>query len=281
MQLLQSVLDNAKTCAIYFGLGLHYLSKAMSQQEVAKMFSSDGWVCFRAFDPETRAPRLLPHFLMPSVPTASTSTWKNKTERAAIKAAKSAMMAAKNGNTDNNNLISIDPPFQVQQQQQRNTRVLQGAGTTTTLTPPPANDPFIPIAARNLKKRRTYGITDDRFNPMFSSFPGFNEVSTKTPGSPMTQEAMDAKSGKGKSKRRKFGPIIKSSEKCGTCKPCLNPGWKKPCDVRRAEMLAKLQEEQNARHEQQQQQIHQQGPLAMAQSAGVPLPTPGCGECCY
>ncbi|KAH7615570.1 hypothetical protein Ndes2526B_g09681 [Nannochloris sp. 'desiccata'] len=257
IKLSQSVLENTKTCAIYFGLGIHYMSKAMTQQEVAKMFSSDGWVCFRAFDPETRAPRLLPHFLMPSVPTASTSTWKNKTERAAIKAAKLATMAVKNGNTGYNNVTSNTNPLPQPQQQQWYNIPLQGTGTTATTT---ANDPLTPLAAPKRKKKNNHGIADSRFEPMFltpSSLHGAFK-GPKTPGNPMTQEAMDSKSGKGKSRRRTFGPIIKSSQKCGLCKPCLNPGWKKPCDVRRAEMLAKLQEEQNARHEQEQQQMQWQ-----------------------
>jgi len=253
----------------------------MSQQEVAKMFSSDGWVCFRAFDSETRAPRLLPQFLMPSVPTASTSTWKNKTERAAIKAAKIATIEAKNGNTGNNNLIGTNPSSHPQQQQWNNL-TLQGASTITTTT---ANDPLTPLAATfKQKKRKNYGIADNRFDLMFPSPPGSYKVA-RTAGTPATQEAMDAKSGKGKSRRRTFGPIIKSSQRCGMCKPCLNPGWKKPCDVRRAEMLAKLQEEQNARHEQEQQQNHQhqiqqqqqqqQQPSAVAQLAAMPPSAPG------
>jgi hypothetical protein len=264
MQIPQSVLDTTKSCAIYFGLGIHYMSKAMSQEEVAFMFT-DGWVCFRAFDPETRAPMLLPHFLMPSVPTATTSTWKNKTERAAIKAAKMAKMAARSGlvTAGYTTLTSLDgsvPHLQQQQQQWNSNNNLGTDGNSSLLAAAPK---------RKYKTKKNHGIIDGRFDPMFSP-PAARPP--KGPGHPMTQEAMDAKSGKGKPRRRTFGPIIKSSQKCGRCKPCLNPGWKKPCDVRRAEMLEKLQQEQNERHEQEKQQ--QQHQVVVEQSAAIVPPPP-------
>ncbi len=269
------------------------MSKAMSQEEVAFMFT-DGWVCFRAFDPETRAPMLLPHFLMPSIPTTTTSTWKNKTERAAIKAAKLATMAAKNGGGGGNNTINgVYPPYSQQspqQQQQQwinnnnnnNNGLIQGGVGT-------ANDPLNPlVAVPKRKKKKDHSLADGRFDPMYLSQAPVRYKPTKT-GTPMTQEAMDAKSGKGRSRRRTFGPIIKSSQKCGNCKSCLNPGWKKPCDVRRAEMLAQLQEEQNQRHEQEQLQQQQQvqqlttsppppAPVVVVTDDPVFTPTPAVNE---
>lgn len=234
----------------------------MSQEEVAFMFT-DGWVCFRAFDPETRAPMLLPHFLMPSVPTTTTSTWKNKTERAAIKAAK----LARNGKKIQNTIFSSSP---TQQQWNNNTSLQAGNNTSTRndplLTPFSGNANTHGIASTYLtgapkRRKKNYNTVDNRFD-IYSTLPLGSTPSSyrEKPRQPMSQEALDAKSGKGKSRRRTFGPIIKSFQKCGQCKPCLNPGWKKPCDVRRAEMLAKMQEEQNQRHEQEQlqQQLEQQ-----------------------
>ncbi|KFM26259.1 Transcriptional activator DEMETER [Auxenochlorella protothecoides] len=42
-------------------------------------------------------------------------------------------------------------------------------------------------------------------------------------------------------RRRSFFPTIRSIQKCGVCAACLNPGWKKACLTRRAEMEALAQ----------------------------------------
>jgi hypothetical protein len=52
-----------------------------------------------------------------------------------------------------------------------------------------------------------------------------------------TQTLADARSGKGRIRVNRY-PSVRSSDRCGACKACLNPGWKKACEVRRAEMLA-------------------------------------------
>jgi len=84
VQLPRSLLDDSQACAVYFGHGIHYMSKAMSQHEVTHMFSCQSKVCFRAFQGlGSRAPLALPRFLLPSIPNPSKSTWKSAQEKKA------------------------------------------------------------------------------------------------------------------------------------------------------------------------------------------------------
>lgn len=249
----------------------------MSQEEVSLMFS-DGWVCFRAFNPETRAPMLLPTSLMPSVPTNSKSTWKNKDERAAIRAAKVAARAAKaqlNGGVVESQLhsggaappsIAALPPTTARASLEISPMRLVRAPLSPgeVVAPPPALRPggapqylsvemavrlglphapqthFIggpaseipgtpPSAAKKKPPAPAWAT------PMAKSFV---YAQSGRPGQPKTQEAFDAKSGRGQHRRRSYGPVIPASQRCGLCKPCINPGWKKPCEVRRAEAMA-------------------------------------------
>lgn len=176
------------------------MSKAMTQEDVSFMFS-DGWVCFRAFNPQTRAPVALPHFLMPSVPITSKSTWKNKQQRMAERAQKDGSGGIYNNTNTNGNYIPGTPP----------TAKYGGGGGGGG------------GAMMGTNKR--------------NNFDGYIDGGTR-PGQPRTQEAADSKSGKGQKRRRFFGPVIKKSQRCGVCKACMNPGWKKACEVRRAEMMA-------------------------------------------
>lgn len=227
---------------------------------------SDGWVCFRAFNPETRAPMLLPTSLMPSVPTNSKSTWKNKDERAAIRAAKVAARAAKaqlDGGTTLDrqlpspeaalpNITPFSSPIGAESfgmSQMRLVRAPLGSGEVVAPPPapqlgaapqypsvgialplgtPPAS--VIPRTPPGTTKKKPQVTSPAWASPIAHAEPG-------RPGQPKTQEAFDAKSGRGQHRRRSYGPVIPASQRCGSCKPCLNPGWKKPCEVRRAEAL--------------------------------------------
>ncbi len=175
LQLPRRDLVTSKRCQIYFGLGIHYLAKAMNQNEVAHMFSN-GWVCFRAFDLEkTRAPRPLPQFLMPSIPSNNKSAWKNKAERLAAQGERSAAAAIR----------APGVAHQISAIQE---------SSQTPLAWPSALDPPIPVSTR------------------------------------------DSKSGKGRT-RSYIMPVIPAALRCGSCKACLNPAWKKACETRRAEVL--------------------------------------------
>lgn len=52
VQVPAGLLASCDCCAVHFGHSIHFMTKGMTQQEVANMFSH-GHVCFRAFDPLT------------------------------------------------------------------------------------------------------------------------------------------------------------------------------------------------------------------------------------
>ncbi len=52
LQVSSQLLAACSCCAVHFGHSIHYMTKGMSQQEVANMFAH-GHVCFRAFHPLT------------------------------------------------------------------------------------------------------------------------------------------------------------------------------------------------------------------------------------
>lgn len=194
VQLPRRDLLTSKTCLIYFGLGIHYLAKAMNQAEVAHMFS-DGWVCFRAFDLEkTRAPMPLPQFLMPSIPSNNKSAWKTKAERLAAQRDKAAAMA-------------IRTPGEVRFAQQQISAVQES--TQNPFVGPSILTQSIPAS------------------PYPYSLPSI--VSARP-------DARDDKGGKART-RSYIMPAIPAAERCGTCRACSNPAWKKACETRRAEIL--------------------------------------------
>ena len=238
LQIPRASLDASRSCAIYFGLGIHYMTKAMSQQDVALMFSDTGWVCFRGFDPVTRAPMLLPNFLMPSVPTVAKSTWKNKSERVAAKAEKLAAKLAKLN--PSSSLLASSSALQIGSMPLSLHGSGGGAGEGASPSgggvavpwPHTHQVPGTPPTAPR-KKLKSFTDEDRRMES-----PLLNNRNPPSPGQPKSREAIDSKSGKGQRRRRSLAPIIKASQRCGVCKPCMNPGWKKACDKRRAEFVA-------------------------------------------
>ena len=226
----------------------------MSQAEVAHMFAH-GWVCFRAFNPQTRAPALLPHFLMPSIPSANKQVWRNKEERAAVKAAKAAKRAA-----------AMPPP---RPPPVRTLHVPLFPGDAAPLPPTlPAGAPpgasslqvgVLPPRTAYVPGRQLPTTPQKRPLPPVSvaGASGLSQYGPDTPeagekrqkqqrsqdgtprfggpNEPKTLDAALAKSGRGRT-RVNLHPIVRSTQRCGHCKACLNPGWKKPCETRRAEM---------------------------------------------
>jgi hypothetical protein len=160
------MLSRCQEITIYFGLGIHYLAKGMSQEEVEDMFT-DGLVCFRAYNPETQAPMPLPSFLTPNAP--------------------------KNSKT---------------------------VGKTLHVTKDGTKVPRIPVAMQ----------APDRQVPIFSPQRAHNFSGQ---GLSLQQNTHR--------RRRYLFPAISLSRRCGHCKSCLNPSWKKACEVRRAEMLQAIQ----------------------------------------
>lgn len=212
IKLQKSVLDRSRATAVYFGLGIHFLSKGMTQEEVAMMFS-EGWVCFRSFDPVTRAPMILPHFLMPNVPTQSKSTWKNKHERAIARAEKESKRFAKvqRGFSQNGG-----PAVATSTMMEQGAAMSMQYGSSSGLVPFSESSTTSPswLYRQPEKKER-------KLKKVYTS----------------SEAAREAKSGKGRSRQFKY-PIIRSMQRCGVCKACLNPHWKKACEKRRAEQIA-------------------------------------------
>lgn len=243
----RSLLEGCKSCAVHFGLGIHYMTKAMSRAEVAHMFAA-GYVCFRAFNPATRAPALLPHYLMPSIPSGSKTVWRNKDERAADRAAKAAKRAGLPPPPPPPPAVPLEPgggppavPPTLADGAPRSSFWMEGeAGAAPApqlllatpqkkRPPPPVSTPSgLPSLAGpgphtpdGGEKKQKRALEEPRFGG---------------PNEPHTLEAALARSGRGRT-RVNLHPIVRSSERCGQCKACLNPGWKKACDTRRAEML--------------------------------------------
>jgi len=211
----------------------------MSQHEVAHMFSQ-GWVCFRGFCPLTRAPKKLPDFLMPTIPTQSKTKWKNKDQRAAEQAAKAAARAAKFGIVQPSWTDVYAPQREAEEQFMR-------------YIPPFPLEPVPPVASANEGNVPAHhpaalsqAVHQSRLGapawpPTPSSLSKKMRPSSATfgtaPGQPRSVSAADAKSGKG-THRRHLYPVIKAAQRCGACGACLNPKWKKACEMRRAEMLS-------------------------------------------
>ena len=277
----------------------------MSQDEVSLMFT-DGWVCFRGFHPGTRAPMVLPTSLMPSVPTNSKSTWKNKDQRAAARAAKLTAQTAK-AQMIKNAVIDQGPVGLLAMGGQTETSP-PDAAIASNYPSPPNNVPLYASPMRFVKvplspddvitpppallseaapqyhsveqavlfnasapSTAVHTYHSQIYSDLHANIPGTPPMPSRKkkpratpnshaeshstpigngilvpyepggPGKPKTLEALESKSGKGQQRRRSFGPIITASQRCGVCKPCMNPGWKKPCAVRRAEVMAAQQ----------------------------------------
>lgn len=131
---------------------------------------TDGLVCFRAYNPETKAPMPLPTFLTPNAP-------KNSKHVEKILQAKQAGYLPKSPRI------------------------------TTAMSRVPLRQASV------LSHQRTLSFHDQALSLQHD-----------------TQR-----------RRRYLFPAISVSRRCGHCKSCLNPSWKKACEVRRAEMLQALQ----------------------------------------
>jgi hypothetical protein len=259
-----ALLAGCASCAVHFGLGIHFMTKAMTQPEVAHMFAS-GWVCFRAFDPRTRAPRPLPAFLVPTVPNPAKKTvWRNKDERAADRAAK----AARRG-------VALPPTSAWRAGGPAAVRAVRAPlGPGDLAAPPPTlvdgaaraagalEGPLTPEAAW-----RRAGVAGAGGAAAAAAARRFELPRFGAPGQPRSLEAALNKSGRGRTRVNLF-PIVRSTARCGVCKACLNPGWKKACDLRRREMLAAQAEAQAARAQAQ----AQAGAPVTEAPAAPPLP---------
>ncbi|KAL4855186.1 hypothetical protein ACK3TF_004177 [Chlorella vulgaris] len=244
IQLPRSVLDACKPSTVHFGHSIHFMCKGMRRPEVAHMFSH-GFVCFRAFQAASGAPVVLPDYLQPSIPTKSNAPWKNKDQRAAAQAAK---VAACKGLPPppppmptpevrwlrlplDGTELPVLPAVLPDGEQERQACSLEEYGSDLPqdsslagLGSPPKRK-WASGGSGKQKKQRAWGEGDEEEQ----------EEGVSYSAAPHSQEARDAKSGKGR-KRLFLHPIIRTRDRCGKCSACLNLHWKKACITRRAEL---------------------------------------------
>eukprot|EP00887_Chlorella_sp_A99_P003984 scaffold11.g3984.t1 len=260
IEVAADLLEGFTETAVHFGLVGHsifFLCRGMNQAQVTQMFA-EHFFCCRAVDACTGAPEPLPEWLMPSVPTKGNTHWKSAEERAAafegrihgrrVGAGSAAVAATDAGSNNSAHLRFLRVPESAADAQPpppvllaAGERPLSALEEWLPAKGPPsidwgkggadALDPVTP------EKRAKWDLPSERrpLRPAPPAVPWEDRPMGK--GAPQSQEAMDRKSGRGRTRRFLF-PTIRSRDRCGTCASCLNPGWKKACFARRAEQVA-------------------------------------------
>ena len=194
------------------GASIGSVTRGMTRTEVTRLFNHQV-LCVRAWERRTGYPRELPKWICPVVPVASTGQeftefdFPSPLLHPEKSAAAMASKAPKLGRP-------------------KKKRPAETISIAINREPTPPETPFNNGIFRSYLKRKSVEKEQQKNN---------NRASAKK--TKKSEKDGDGNNNEQKRAKKKFTfPIIRSSQKCGKCKTCLNPQMRKACLTRRAEM---------------------------------------------
>ena len=204
-----NILKTSPKIVILLGASIGSVTRGMTRTEVTRLFNHQV-LCIRAWERRTGYPRELPKWICPVVPVASTGQEFSEFDFPSplLHPEKSAAAMA-----SNNKSPKLGRP-------KKKRPVETAISIAINREPTPPATPFNNDIFRSYLKRKS--VEKEQQNN--------TSVKNKKNNGGSNSEQKRAK------KQMNF-PQIKSSERCGKCKTCLNPQMRKACLTRRAEMV--------------------------------------------
>ena len=204
-----NILKTSPKIVILLGASIGSVTRGMTRTEVTRLFNHQV-LCIRAWERRTGYPRELPKWICPVVPVASTGQEFSEFDFPSplLHPEKSAAAMA-----SNNKSPKLGRP-------KKKRPVETAISIAINREPTPPATPFNNDIFRSYLKRKS--VEKEQQNN--------TSVKNKKNNGGNNSEQKRAK------KQMNF-PQIKSSERCGKCKTCLNPQMRKACLTRRAEMV--------------------------------------------